>query len=176
MDYLSHFKIPIKGLGVGHHELTFDVDNEFFKMFENSVLDNGQFDVKLFLQKKNDHSELDFFIEGTTIQVCDRCLSDVEIKIKGDYRVYLKYAEIESDDEDIIFMSPNDSHVNVAKIIFEIITVLLPLRKVCEEVDGKACNEDLLDSLYEENEEDVTNDGSLTSKTWDALKQIKFED
>jgi uncharacterized protein len=171
VDYLSQYSIPIKGLGIGLHEMDFVVEDEFFKKFENSVLDNGRFNVKLYLQKKHDHSELDFVIEGVSTQVCDRCLSDVDIPIIGDYRIYLKIGEDVVDDEDIIFMSPAESQINIAKILFEIIAVLMPLKKVCEEVDGQACNQDVLDALEDEEDENTSD-----SSAWDALKQMKFED
>ena len=171
MDYLSQYSIPIKGLGIGLHEMDFVVEDEFFKKFENSVLDNGRFNVKLYLQKKHDHSELDFIVEGSSTQICDRCLSNVDIPVKGEYRIYLKVGEDVVDDEDIIFMSAAESQINIAKILFEIIAVLMPLKKVCEEEGGITCNQEVLEALDEEEEESQSGPSA-----WDALKQMKFED
>lgn len=173
MDHLAHFKIPVKGLSIGMHELRFEIEDDFFKHFENSILDNGTFDVLLYLNKKSDHSELDFSISGSTKQICDRCLEKIDIKLKGDYRMYLKYEEIQTDDEDMIYMTPGDSHISVAQPIFEIISVLMPLRKVCEEKDGVPCNEELLSAI--END-DATSESEETTSLWEALKDINIKD
>lgn len=168
-EALQHFKIPIKGLQRGLHRFDLQVEDEFFSHFENSMIDNGQFEVQLDFNKKDDHSELDFVVEGTTKQICDRCLEEVEIPITGNYKMYLKMSDDLSDDEDIVYISPTASHVNVAAQIYEIISVLLPMRRVCPEVDSTPCNEAVLDRLAF----DDTSDRS--SSVWNSLQDLDFD-
>lgn len=170
-DHFEHYKVPFKGLHNGPHHFTFEVDDAFFRKFENATLDNGDFEVALFLNKKDDHTELHFDVKGSTMVQCDRCLKDIRLPIEGEYKMYVKYSEESGDDEDIIYLSPAESALRLEQSIFEIISVLLPIRKVCEEVDDKLCNEEYLNI----EEEEVDRDSEATSPMWDALKGLKFD-
>ena len=66
MNALDYFSVPYKGLGNGIHHLKFFVDSDFFKEFEDSHLDNGNFEVNVELDKRHDHSILNFQIEAST--------------------------------------------------------------------------------------------------------------
>lgn len=168
---LQHFDIPIKGLQDGLHEIELEVGDAFFGHFEGSIIDNGQFTIKLYLTKKPDHSELLFDVQGTTQQTCDRCLEPVVIEVSGSYTMYLKQGEVEEVvDEDLIYVAATAPSFNVGKPIYEIITVLMPLRKVHPEVDGESCIEETLDQI-ESKESEITSDDNV----WSSLKDLKFE-
>lgn len=167
---LQHFDIPFKGLHDGLHELSFDVDDKFFSHFEKSIIDNGRFKVKLDLVKKPGHSDLVFEIDGTCVHTCDRCLEPVTIAIEGNYTMYLQRGEDDTVDEDIITIDESASVVNVAAAIYEIITVLQPLRKVHPEVDGVSCIDEQLNRL-----DDVGRDDSPSTDVWSLLDGLKFD-
>ncbi len=167
---LQHFDIPFKGLHDGVHDMHFTVDDAFFSHFEKSIIDNGRFKVKLELIKKPGHSDLIFDVEGTCVHTCDRCLEPVSVPVSGSYTMYLQQGEDDTLDEDIITMEETASVVNVAAAIYEIVTVLQPLRKVHPEVDGKSCIDDELDRL-DDGEADNTPSGDV----WSSLDGLKFD-
>jgi len=47
MESLNHFSIPIQGLKDGVHPFKFQIDRTFFKLFEESPIEEGKFEVNL---------------------------------------------------------------------------------------------------------------------------------
>lgn len=172
MDVLSHFLIPLKGLKDGKHHLQFEVDNDFFRHFENEEIDNGHFKVTLELEKKPGVSELLFHLEGFSRMPCDRCLEEIKLPISGDFKMLLKYGDEESNEE-VIFIDPETPHFSVAELIYEYILLSIPMIKIynCEEDNPRPCNVEVLEKLEEEAEH-----AEKSNTIWDALKGINFEE
>ena len=59
MDALRDFIIPIIGLKLGEHSYQFNIDQQFFKEFDNTDLQDGYLQVDLILKRLN-HMELMF--------------------------------------------------------------------------------------------------------------------
>jgi len=174
MKILDHFSIPFKGLGNGMHSIEFSVNDSFFKAFENAQIDNGQFTVNLELEKKFDHSELFFDIEGFTKTTCDRCMEPISLPVRGSYKLLLKVSEDEESTDEILFISPETSTVNLAQVIYEYICLSLPLTKIydCEDDENPPCNEQVLERLGFETEEEEDDEESTI---WDSLKGLDFD-
>ena len=170
MNVLDHFSVPYKGMGNGIHEFNFDVDSEFFKEFEDSHIDNGKFKVNVEIDKRHDHSILLFDIEGYTDTSCDRCLAPIALPLYGDFKLHVKHGEDEGSNDEIMFIHPETSILNLAQIIYEYILLSMPIIKVydCEEDKLPPCNFEVLNKL--ENTQDETSQEQ--SNVWDSLKDL----
>jgi len=170
MNVLDHFSVPYKGLGNGIHHLKFNVDSEFFKKFEDSHIDNGNFEVDVELDKRHDHSILLFDIKGKTKTNCDRCLSAIKLPMQGSFKLHVKYGEDEGSNDEIMFIHPETSVLNLAQIVYEYILLSMPIIKIydCKNEKSPPCNFDVLEKLeVEEEDEDQNN-------VWDSLRGIDF--
>ena len=58
MKNLKEFSLPIKGLKSGVHEFDFEIGNDFFKNFENSPIEEGNFNVHLTFDKHDAFIEM----------------------------------------------------------------------------------------------------------------------
>lgn len=174
MNVLSHFSVPYKGLGNGIHHLNFTVDSAFFKEFEGSHIDNGNFDVDVELDKRHDHSILFFSIEGETKTSCDRCLSQIHLPVYGDFELHVKLGENEESNDEIMFIHPETSILNLAQVIYEFILLSVPIIKVydCENDSKPPCNFEVLNKLNGSQEEPKDKQGNI----WDSLKDIDFSE
>ena len=172
MNVLDHFSVPYKGLGNGIHNLNFIVDSEFFKEFEDSHIDNGDFNVDVELDKRHDHSILHFSIEGKTNTNCDRCLSQIQLPVQGDFELHVKLGENEGSNDEIMFIHPETSILNLAQVVYEFILLSIPIIKVydCDTELNPPCNFDVLKKLEgdEEPKEEIKSD------VWDSLKGLDF--
>lgn len=175
MNVLDHFAVPYKGLGIGLHLLHFQVDNDFFGTFEDPLIDNGSFAVTLELDKRSDHSILTFEVNGHTNTACDRCLADIDLPVSGSYTLHLKFSEEVSEDDEIVFIHPDTSIVNVAKYIYDVIGTSMPLTKLYDcKSDPKAnCDEAVLLKLT--SEVDNIEDKNPLPSPWDQLKGMNFD-
>ncbi len=176
MDYLERFTIPVKGMNNGVHEFRFDVDNEFFSYFENSLISQGNYEVKLICDKKERMFILNFEISGNYIAACDRCLAQIEIPSLIDYTFYLKYGLPEQVNgiqelDDIIYIDENEYKYNLANVIYQMIVVSMPYQNVydCENDPKPKCDFKMLEKLENEEKTEVKN---VNNPIWDKLKDF----
>ena len=85
------YEIPFAGLKPGKHILTFEIDNKFFKIFDQPPVNEGDLYVHLTFDKRRENFfVLDLFIDGSVHSECDRCLSPVEIQVNGNHQIIIK--------------------------------------------------------------------------------------
>lgn len=171
METLNQFTIPLEGLKDGMHQFDFQIDKEFFKHFEQSPIQEGNFDLKLFFDKRPDLLVLTFDFKGSFSTNCDRCLEAIQLPMKNNEQLLVKYAETPSEEAEVVYIERGTQQLNVAKYAYEFICLSIPMIKVydCEEDENPPCNQAILDQLYkeEEIEEETKN------PVWDALKDLK---
>ncbi len=176
MNPLREFDIPFVGLKSGVHHFRFDIDHSFFENFTDALVTNCKVEVKLDFDKKESFFLLDFQLDGTVNVLCDRCGELFDLAIINEQRILVKFGdeitETEGED-DVIFISRSETLLNVAQLIYEFITLSIPLHKVHPDIKGKsACNKEVikkLDELSPEHREAEVN------PTWNQLKQIKIK-
>jgi uncharacterized metal-binding protein YceD (DUF177 family) len=173
MDSLREFSIAFEGLKDGLHQFQFDVVKQFFSSFENSLISDGKLDVKLDMDKRPDLIILDFHLKGFIWDQCDRCLSNIPIPLEANSELLIKYADEPKEEEEIIYLTGKESNLNLAKYIYEIIHLNIPIRKLrdCEEEGYSYCDKDVLKKL-EENEV-PENENNIIG---DLLKNIDLKD
>ncbi len=174
MDALKEFSIPIKGLGIGVHEYDFEIDDSFFKHFENSPVQQGKLMLHLSIDKQSSMYVLDFDFEGGINTACDRCLADIMLPTAGSQRLLVKFSEdVGESDDDIIYISRDAAFLNIAQYAFEYICLAIPISKVydCHLDEPMPCNEKVVNYLMDNNEEKIQN--NKDNPLWDALKNLK---
>jgi uncharacterized metal-binding protein YceD (DUF177 family) len=172
------FIIPFVGLKIGFHDFTFEVRDSFFEALDYSIIEKGNVTVDLKLEKKETMLIGEFLIDGRVLTACDRCSDEVEVPVKGSFRLIYKFGNEESDDETLIVLPPDAYELDISQNIYELITVSLPTRLVHE--PGK-CNEEMIALLEkysgapseenEENEGDDDEDDDVDPR-WSALKNL----
>jgi len=173
MKSLNHFSIPIQGLKDGMHQFDFQVDKAFFANFENSQIEDGNFDVNLYFDKRPDMYIMTFSYEGSVQTACDRCLVDIKLPLKGDNQLMVKFAEVPSEEAEVIYIIRGMNELNVAKYVYEFISLAIPILKVydCENDDPPPCNNEMLGYLNQTNQEQKE-EGNSSNPIWDTLKDL----
>ncbi len=148
MNPLKPFEISFSSLGQGLHTYYFDIDSSLFSHFDQKFED-AEFTCQLDFDKRSTLFDLHFTIEGKIKMDCDRCMESIYIPSAAENKVVVKFDEDERQEEDIIYLNPNDTSFNVGKLIYEFIMLSIPLRKVkdCESENFKDCNQKVLDYL-----------------------------
>ena len=160
MDALVEYLIPISGLKIGTHSFDFQVDNTFFANFPDSLIKEGSFKVHLDFDKRLDLYEMNFSYEGTTKAACDRCLAEVDFPIKGNNRLIVKFAEEFLEDVDVIYIPIKTETLNVAKYIYEFLSLAVPYVKTydCGAEPEQPCDTKMLAYLAQEQKENKNQD------------------
>lgn len=174
MKFEHQYQIPFVGLKQGLHRFSFDVNEQFFANFEGATIADCNVKVDIDFDKKNDFFMLDFFVSGTVKTECDRCAQNYPQEILDEFRLYVKFddrnLEIDSDDEEVIFISRSETHLDVSKLIYDFVSLSMPLQKICAENRNtdKSCNPELNKYFKkEESNEEI-------DQRWSALKNIKL--
>ncbi len=178
-DALKDFSIPFVGLKQGKTSFVFDIEESFFTAFEGSEDFTGaKLQVELVLDKKVNFMELDFFVEGTIRTTCDRCLNELDQPILDEFKVYVKFhadAPDMDNDEDVIYLLPGETHLDVAQLVYDFVNLSVPIQKGCPpaEIGGPQCNKEVLDYLNKQAENSGYTDDDITDQRWSALKKLK---
>jgi len=138
------------GLQVGIHYFNYEVGDAFFEAFEGSLVQQGKVFVDLALEKRDRVMTLIFDIGGQVHVECDRCLAPLQLPIHGHFKVYVKTGrEGALEDEDVIIISPEETHLDIEQHMYEFIQLSVPMLQGCEElpVSSRPCNWEVLRRL-----------------------------
>lgn len=174
MSVSRDYVVSFGSLSSGEHEFEFQVKEDFFQRFENSVIEKGEVDVLVVVEKKDNMILFDFTMEGTITVPCDRCLEDIDLDIEGYNELIAKVGEENEElSENVIVLSSKEYEIDLAQYIYEFITLMVPMRNVHEEDDdNKGCDPEVLKEL----EKHITHEPEETKNDprWDALKNINL--
>lgn len=161
--YIRNFDLSFSGLSEGEHFFEYWVNDTFFEYFSFDGTNGGDVNCDVHLIKRSTFIQLNIKIEGKVKNTCDRCLDSLNVKVKSEEEMFIKFGEYQDDDDNIIWVDRDADHINLASLIYELIHVAMPLRKTHEE--GKCNPEYLLTDPQDEIREEI-------DPRWEKLKEI----
>lgn len=172
MDRFRNYDIAFVGLKPGKHDFNYEINQEFFDLFETEQeFFNPNINVNVLLDKHTTFLEFIFEVSGTVQLICDISNDEFSENIENDLKVLVKFGE-EYDDsnEDVITINRKDSDFNITNLIYETVVLSIPMKKVAPSVKDNEEYQNLLDKyspkIIEEEEEQV-------DPRWEALKRLK---
>lgn len=170
MRPFSEFSLPIKGLGLGNHQFTFELDEKFFSNFEDSPISKSELSATVDLDRRTDMLIFDCQIVGWVATNCDRCTAEIELEVADERQLIIKLSdEKEADDDEVVFLPRDASEFNLAEFLYECSVMALPIIKTydCENDDNPPCDFEILGKIAKESDlHDEPN------PAWEALKSI----
>ena len=131
MGKFSQFKLPLRSLAPGVHTFEYHLDKFFFENMESQDVRDADVNVKLTVDFHNDVYVLSFELKGTVTVPCDRCLDDLELPVDTTYCINVKYGDDYRDDSDEIIEIPfGDAFLNVAYMIYDTVSLSIPIKHV----------------------------------------------
>lgn len=177
MEDLKRFSLPVKGLNVGIHRYNFEIDSSFFEYFHSTIVRKGNFNVALEVDKRAAIINLTIKFDGFILTPCDRCLEEIRLPVKEEKEMVVKYGTEEKEEEEVIYITPFTSELNVAKFIYEYLLLAVPMSRVynCQEDENAPCNREILDKLNRiSNRDKGDDDDEGGASPWNILKDINF--
>jgi len=169
MASLNNFSIPVRGLKSGIHEYDFQLDDSFFASFSNAPVTKGNVSVEVDFDKRPDMFVLDMDITGTVNTPCDRCLSEIDLPIDGQYQLIIKLTEQDSKDAEVVYLPADTTEINIATYIYEFVCLSIPMIRTynCQSETPKPCDEAVINRLNAETKEDKP-----SNPIWDELNRL----
>ena len=177
MNTLSKYNIVFKGLIPGMHKFNFHVENDLFNYFGKEIINDSDISAKVVLEKQDALIILTFDISGTVNIQCDRCLDYYDQPINSKNKIFVKYENKEEENkeikdeknEDVIIIRPEDSEINIGKLIHDFIILALPLKKMHpdDENGNSLCNPEMIRRIKK-----LSTAEKKTDDRWDKLKKL----
>lgn len=174
MDRFRNYNIAFSGLKTGKHDFKFEINQEFFDLFETEQeFFNPKINVTVLLDKHTTFLEFYINVSGTVQLICDISNDEFSENINNDIKVLVKFGE-EYDDsnEDIITIPHKDSEFNIANLIYEAVVLSIPMKKLAPAVRENDEYQKLLDQYSPKKIEEVEVEQSIDPR-WEALKKLK---
>ena len=147
MGKFSTYKVELKGLSPGKHQLSFDLTDSFFALIneEESDVKRGNLKLVLDINRIGDVFEMIFSINGVVLVSCDRCLDDIEMPVNINNKIFVKFGEEYTEESDEVVVIPeSEGNINIAWFVYEFIILSLPIKRV--HAYGM-CNKEMLTKL-----------------------------
>jgi uncharacterized metal-binding protein YceD (DUF177 family) len=181
MERLRNYDIEFSGLKNGKHSFQFEIEEEFFALFNSEQeFTNPIIVAEILIDKHSTFLEFFITISGTVNLVCDISNQDFSHSIENEIKVLVKFGE-EYDDSniDVITISNKAHAFNVAQLIYEDVMLSIPMKKVSPDLS----EEDLQilnkfspkDESFLNQEEEETEETEVDPR-WNALKKLKEND
>lgn len=139
-------KIDLMSLALGRHDLEAKLDDAFFSALDQTEILSGDVDAQIGIVATENSFTLHVELNGTVSVTCDRCLDPVEEPIEVEDDFVVKLAAEDGEDDDCIYVSERHPILDLGWLLYEEISVDLPI--VCRHQPGE-CNpqmEELLQS------------------------------
>lgn len=163
------FVIPFVGLKTGVHEFEHRLTPKFFEVFGNSEIEQGEFDVRIILDKQPLYMGVQLSINGAFDTLCDHCGDPMKLSVQTQAKLVVKFgAATSTDDDEVWVLGPQEHELPLAHFIYESVSLAIPLRHVHN--TEQECNGESLSKInrYRVEEE--------SSATWAALKNLNLPD
>ncbi|MEQ9300585.1 MAG: DUF177 domain-containing protein [Cyclobacteriaceae bacterium] len=164
------FNIDIYKLSFKKHEYQFEWNDSLFTIEESSIVQKGQGECHVVLDKSETMITLDFKISGTVELTCDRSLELFDHEIELDEHLILKMGDGNVELGDEIEMIHRDAQqINIAEYLYQYINLSIPMKRVHpnlidEDDEGIVFVTETASEEKNNNEDDPR---------WAALKKLK---
>jgi len=176
LETKNKIKIPFVGTKEGVHEFKIQLNKSFIDEFVvDSAIERADIKVSIALHKMKTVSHLDITVKGSLFLPCDRCLETTEVAVNISETAYIKVrGESENEDDDnILYINPNESDVDCSHFVYECLILSIPLRVIhAESGRGQKCNPEIL-KLFTTNSTQTNSNKNDIDSRWEQLKNIQ---
>ncbi len=170
---MGEFSVNILGLGSAAHEFKYRLGKSFFDEFGRDLLEEGNVEAVVVLDKHDTFIEGSFSFKGTARLVCDRSLEPFDYHLESSHRIIFKYSSEEVElTEEIVTILHNRASLNVGQYLYEFIGLALPMKRLhpkFQELEDEDQTEGkIIYSSLSETER-------LIDPRWEKLKKLKLK-
>jgi uncharacterized metal-binding protein YceD (DUF177 family) len=174
---LRAYDIHIAGLDNKRYEYDFTSDKAFFTALEQDLIATGHVQTHLVLDKSETMIRLDFHSVGSVEQTCDRSLDEYDEPVDTRQTMLLKFGDHNEElSDEIELIERSTATINVARYIFEFISLSLPMKRLHPRFRNEDDEEDDQNGKVIYRSDAETNDDADTQPDvdprWAALRKL----
>lgn len=175
MENFKTYNIVFSGLKNGKHHFDFEIDKAFFDLFGTEVeFEKPHIKVNIELDKHD--SFLDFSIQafGIVDLICDISGENFKHSLENSTKVLVKFgSHFDDSNEEIITIPSTDYQFNIAQLIYEIVVLSIPMKKIAPNAQNNDSYNALLEKYSPKLDQDKENTNEEIDPRWAILSQLK---
>lgn len=184
MGKMDTYNIDLLSQQLKGESFEMHLDDDVFASIEG-LIQKGSIDSTVKCLSVGTMFRFQIHSEGTVIVPCDRCLSDLELRIDTTDELMVKLGDEYSDEGDCVIVPESEGMINMAQYIYEYIALSMPI--TCSHEPGK-CDDAMMAELVkhqaarsgqedeESNDSTEIGDDADNNSPFAALKGLKFDD
>lgn len=131
MKSIDPFKIATIALSNKKHHYEIESNADFFRRYEQEIVEKGQFTVFVDLDKSETMIQVHLKIQGHLSLVCDRSLEEFEEPLDISQKLIFKYGDHFEDLGDNLYqLDRKDPTIDLFQDIFDFIALEVPMKKL----------------------------------------------
>ncbi|MDF0718456.1 DUF177 domain-containing protein [Kaistella sp. PBT33-4] len=170
MEKLRKYEVVFSGLKNGKHNFRFEIDKEFFQLFDTEQeFTDPKLVADVLMEKHTTFLEFWITTSGTVNLTCDITNDQFDHPISSEMRLLVQFGEEYDDSEEEVITIPRNDHAfNVAQFIYEEVMLAIPMKKVSPNIS----DEDI-ENLEKYKPQEETEKEPEADPRWDALRKLK---
>ena len=173
MKKVSKYMIPFRGLKDGIHFFEFSIDNSFFEELNFFDFGDAKLDLNITLDKKSSILTLKFDFNGFVKLSCDLTTESFDYNLKTDFRLVVKFGEVEKyDGDEILILQNGASQIDISQYIYETIILAIPQKKIHPGVIDGTLNSDIIKKLRDLQPKNKKKLNKKIDPRWVKLKDL----
>ena len=169
---VGEFSVNIIGLSKSAHEFKYRLGKSFFDEFGKDLLEDGNFDAVVVLDKHETFIEGTFAVKGKARLVCDRSLEPFDYPLEFTRKVVFKYGNEEGEvTDEIVVISQDKPSLNVGQYLYEFIGLAVPMKRIHPKYQEQEDEDDETEGKIIYSSE--TKDDGAVDPRWEKLKKLK---
>ena len=171
---MDTYKIDLLSSGLGGKTFEYDLSDDFFAEMEGLV-QRGSIHTTVACLSAGSVYKFQIHSVGTIIVPCDRCLSDLELRIETTDDLNVKLGDEYADEGDCVVVPEAEGYLDLAQFIYEFIALSMPL--TCCHEPGK-CDDAMMQELsrHQSTRSGIADDGQADSVNGDVQDESMGED
>jgi uncharacterized metal-binding protein YceD (DUF177 family) len=173
---INEYDINLVNLSEKKHEYDFEMNNDFFALFDQNLVNGGQLQAHVVLDKSALLLNFMFNIKGYVNLTCDRSLETFDYPVELEETLLVKFGDQEVELDENVLQIPYDSQsINMAQHLFDYIGLAIPMKKLHPrfEIDENS-DEDILiySTAKSEADNEENKDEDIIDPRWEILKNL----
>lgn len=171
---VGDFKVNIIGLSQKTHHFEYAIGDDFFKLYGTSLLESGQFEAKVSLDKRETLIEAIFHIQGEAHLVCDRSLEPFSHAMNIDRKILFKYGQEAGElSDEIVLITREQVALDIGQYVYELISVALPMKRLHPKFSKEEIANEDIQLVYSSPVNETESDEEDIDPRWEKLKKLK---
>lgn len=168
---MGAYSVNIIGLSNKAHTFDFTIGDEFFRQYGTEILQGGDFEAKVVLDKHETFIDADFRITGKAKLVCDRCLEPFEEPVSVHKKIMFKYGVEPAElSDEIVIITRDQDQLELGQYMYEFLSLEIPIKKLHPKFRDEEETGEEGKIVYKS---DPDQDGNEIDPRWEKLKKLK---